>query len=189
MLSKLLDVILQFIEDVIPAYTIPIYEKGVRLRNGKPRGGFGLWCKTNENCVLEAGWHWKWSFFDKILTHSVIPSVMELDSQSITTTDNIKVVAHAVLKYEVSDIQTFLLKVNSAKDALSDMSEGIIFNKISTKTWSECRDGGLLGEISRAAKAEAKKWGITILDVTFKSLSEIPSYRLIIDKNTDKEAV
>jgi len=183
MLDRWLEVIIEFIEDILPFTVVPYYDKGVRLRFGKPRGGFGLWRPVNTACVMEHGFHWKWPFADKILTHMIKIKTMNLSEQSVTTKDNISVVAKAVIKYEVSDVEKLLLEVNDPVDALSDMTQGIIREKIINRNYSELNDAVLTSEISRAAKIEAKKWGISILDITLTDLAQMRSIRLLNTTN------
>lgn len=167
MLDKLLDLFLQFIDDLLPWQVIPYYDRGVRLRLGKPKG------------VLNFGFHWKIPFADQILTHMVKPTTLNLDEQSVTTKDGMGVVLKTAIKYEIENVEKLLLETNSATDALSDMVQGIIRNKIINKNWSECNDATFTNEILKASKVEAKKWGISILEVTLTDLGLMRSIRIL----------
>ena len=167
MLDRFLDLLLNFLDDTLPWIVIPHYDRGVRLRLGKPKG------------VLEPGFHWKIPFADQIPTHMVKATTLNLTEQSITTKDGQNVVVCTVIKYEVSDVETLLLEVANAVDALSDISQGIVREKIMNRNWNECNEESLTGEISRKAKAEANKWGITILQVTITDLALMRSIRLL----------
>lgn len=109
----------------------------------------------------------------------VKPTTMNLIEQSVTTKDNISIVAKAVIKYEIADVEKLLLEVNDPVDAISDMVQGIIREKIINRNYSECNDSTLTSEISRSAKIEAKKWGISILDITLTDLAQMRSIRLL----------
>lgn len=171
MLERFLELVLEFLEDIKPYQIIPYYDKGVRLRLGKPRG------------VLEYGPHWKIPFVDTIMVRMVKPTTMNLNEQSVTTKDNISVVVKAVIKYEIADVEKLLLEVNDPVDAISDMTQGIIREKIINRNYSECNDGVLTSEILRSAKIEAKKWGISILDITLTDLAQMRSIRLLNTTN------
>ncbi len=108
---------------------------------------------------------------------------MNLTEQSVTTKDNVAVVVKAVIKYEISDIEKLLLEVNDPVDAISDMTQGIIREKIINRNYVECNDGVLTSEILRSAKIEAKKWGISILDITLTDLAQMRSIRLLNTTN------
>jgi regulator of protease activity HflC (stomatin/prohibitin superfamily) len=106
-------------------------------------------------------------------------TTLNLSEQTITTKDGQSIVIRSVIKYEVSDVETLLLEVSNAVDALSDIVQGIIRDKIIEKDWSELNTSSLTGEISRASKAEARKWGITILQITITDLALMRSIRLL----------
>jgi regulator of protease activity HflC (stomatin/prohibitin superfamily) len=167
MLDKLLELVIELLEDVLPFTVIPHYDKGVRLRLGKKRG------------VLEPGFHWKIPFVDKILSHMVKTKTINLIEQTITTKDKQSIVVKAVIKYVVSDVETLLLEVNDPVDALADMVQGIIRNKIVVRNWDECNEDSLTAEISRASKAEAKKWGLEIKEITLTDLALMRSLRIL----------
>jgi regulator of protease activity HflC (stomatin/prohibitin superfamily) len=167
MLDKLIDLVLQFIDDILPWTVIDYYDRGFRLRWGKPKG------------ELQPGFHWKIPFADKILSHMVKTKTLNLSEQTITTKDKQSVVIQCAIKYQVNDVETLLLEVNDPVDALADMVQGIVRNKIIVKNWEECNDEKLTGEISGAAKREAKKWGLEILEVTITTLALMRSIRIL----------
>jgi regulator of protease activity HflC (stomatin/prohibitin superfamily) len=171
MLDRLIEIVLQFANDIAPWTVIDHYDRGVRLRLGKPKD------------VMEPGFHWKIPFADNVLTHMVKTKTINLIEQTVTTKDGFSVVVKGVIKYEVSDVYKLLLEVNDPTDALADMVQGIIRDKIIYKAWADCNDQSLTSEISRAAKAEARKWGLSILEITLTDLSLMRSIRLL---NTTK---
>jgi regulator of protease activity HflC (stomatin/prohibitin superfamily) len=169
-LDRLIDIALQLINDIVPFVVIPHYDRGVRLRLGIPKG------------KLEPGFHWKIPFVDEIITHMIKVKTLNLSEQTLTTKDGQSVVIKVAIKYDVEDVETLLLEVNDPIDALSDMVSGITRAKVTTRLWSECNDDSLIGEISRGAKVEAKKWGLRVLNVTITDLGLIRSIRLLTSK-------
>lgn len=167
MLDKLIDIVLEFIDRIVPFVVINYYDRGIRLRLGKPRG------------MLQPGFHWKIPFADDIITHMVKATTLNLAEQSLTTKDNQQLVIKVALKYEVEDVETLLLEVSSPVDALSDMACGIVRDKVISRNWNECNEDKLTGDISRAVKAEARKWGISVQTVTITDLGLIRSIRLL----------
>lgn len=147
-------------------------DEGVRLRLGKFRS------------VLKPGFHWKISFADEILSHSVLWTTYSVPAQSLTTKDGKDVVVKSVIKYRVVDIQTFLLEVWDAIDAISDMTQGIVFDIVKDKTWEELQTIDLKPLITRKARLEAKRWGIEIETVTLSDLAKIRSIRLLSDNGS-----
>jgi regulator of protease activity HflC (stomatin/prohibitin superfamily) len=110
---------------------------------------------------------------------------MDLPSQTITTKDGLQVVAKCIIKYEISDIKEFMLKIYDAKDAVSDTSQGIVRRSIAALTWSQCYDSELENTITKKTRAELKKWGISIDTVTFTNLGLVRSLRLFNEKDPD----
>jgi len=60
MFDRLLDVILSFLDQILPVAVVNQTDKGVRLRFGKFKE------------VLNPGWHFKISFVDEVLKHTVL---------------------------------------------------------------------------------------------------------------------
>jgi regulator of protease activity HflC (stomatin/prohibitin superfamily) len=166
-LEKLIEKLLEVWDQLMPFFVIDYYDRGVRKRMGIPKG------------VLQPGFHWKVPFADEILTCMVKATTLNTTEQSLTTADNISIVIRAALKYEIEDVETVLLEVNSPKDALSDMVQGIIASKVMSRAWAECTVDSLLPEISRSVKLESKRWGIKVISVVITDLAIMKSIRLL----------
>ena len=104
-----------------------------------------------------------------------------LSSQSLTTKDKKCVVVKGIIKYRIADVEVFLLEVWDAIDALSDMTQGIIFDIVKERTLDELQVSDLKPLISRKVRAEAKRWGIEVETVTLSDFAEITSIRLLND--------
>ena len=171
MLDKIIEVVAGIWNQIVPCQVVNHYNKGVMLRLGKFKK------------AIEPGFHWKIPFADQIIDHTVVATTMELSSQSLTTKDEKNIVVRGVVKYKINDIETFLLDVYDAVDAISDMTMGTIKKVITSKTWEECKDDSIDDLITKKARVEAKKWGIEIISVTLTDLGVIRSIRLFNDRN------
>ena len=87
----------------------------------------------------------------------------------------------AMFKYRIVDVKTYLLEVFAAVDAISDVTQGIIKNIIMSKSFEECLDNELDNLITKKCRAEIKKFGVEIMQVTLTDIAPIRSYRLIND--------
>lgn len=174
MFDKLVELIIQWIEQLLPIVIIPSYEEGVRLSFGKFKK------------VLHPGIHFKIPFFDEILRQHVVVTTISLPAQSLYTIDKQNFVVKGVIKYKISDVKTFLLEVYDAKDALSDMTMSIIKNIVISIPAEKCIDPELDSLLTKKARVEAKKWGVDIQQVTLTDVAPIRSYRLINDINPHK---
>lgn len=176
-LERIVDYLLGLINDIMPFTVIPHYNRGVRLRFGKKAGEH--WMRSST--VLSHGFHWKIPFGDDIMEHMVKTTTMNVSEQSVTTKDGFSIVVASVVKYNVRDVETLLLEVDTAVDALNDMVKGIIRSKIIETNWAECNDSSLSGKISKQVKHEAAKWGIEVEEITLTDLGVMRSVRLLMD--------
>lgn len=174
MLDKLFEFLSQWILDLLPMVIVSSYEEGVLLRFGKFKK------------VLHPGVHLKIPFGDEVIRQHVVVTTLSLPAQSLYTGDKQNFVVKGVVKYRISDVKTFLLEVYDAQDALSDMTLGIIKNIIISLPAEKCIDPELDNILTKKVRAEAKKWGVEIQQVTLTDVAPIRSYRLINDVITNK---
>jgi regulator of protease activity HflC (stomatin/prohibitin superfamily) len=174
MFDKLVDLLVNWITDILPVVIIPSYEEGILLRFGK------------FNKVLHPGIHFKIPFGDEVLHQHVVVTTLSLPAQSLYTLDRQNIVVKGVVKYKISDVKTFLLEVYDAQDALSDMTMSIIKNVIISIPVDKCIDPELDMLLTKKARVEAKKWGVEIQQVTLTDVAPIRSYRLINDNFSNK---
>lgn len=174
MLDKLIDLFIQWVNDILPIVIIPSYEEGVRLSFGKFKK------------VLSPGMHFKLPFVDEIIRHHVVVTTISLPAQSLYTLDKQNFVVKGVIKYKIADVKTFLLEVYDAQDALSDITLSIIKNIIVSLPAEKCIDPELDNLLTKKARVEAKKWGVDIQQVTLTDVAPIRSFRLINDTIVNK---
>jgi len=167
--DKLIDFLLSILDKLLPFTVVNQTDKGVRLR-------FGKFIQ-----VTPPGFHWKIPFADEVIKHTVLWTTHSAPAQSLTTKDGKDIVVKGIIKYRISDIETFLLEVWDATDALSDMTQGIIFDIVKEKNWDELQTIDLKPLITRKVRNEAKRWGIEIETVTLSDLARITSIRLLND--------
>lgn len=170
MLDKLIDVLLSFLDKAIFVWIIKQYEEGVMLRFGK------------FHRRLYPGLYWKIPFVDEVLVHSVITDTLGIPTQSLTTKDNKQIVVKSMVKYKIEDVKKFLLEVQGASEALSDITQSIIRKQITSRLFTECSDDSLDNEITKKLRNEVKKWGISIDAVTLTTISKGFSLRLFNDQ-------
>lgn len=174
MFDRLIDLITNWIEQLLPFFIVRDYEECVVLR-------FGKFHRT-----VTKGFHWRIPFVDEPMTQHVVVTTLNLSPQSLYTTDKQNIVVKGVIKYRISDVQTFLLEVYDAQDAISDMTQSIIKNIVMSKTMDECIDPEIDNTLTKKARVEAKKWGVEIQQVTLTDLAPIRSFRLINDTIINK---
>lgn len=174
MFDRLIDLIVNWFEQLLPFFIVRDFEEAVVLRFGK------------FHRVAKPGFHWRIPFVDVPMEQHVVVSTISLAPQSLYTKDRQNLVVKGVIKYRISDIQTFVLEVYDAQDAISDMTQSIIKNIIMDKTLEECIDPEIDNTLTKKARVEAKKWGVEIQQVTLTDLAPIRSFRIINDTVVNK---
>lgn len=169
MFDKLVEWLISIWDKLLPYIIIVQQDKGLRLRFGKFKE------------ILDPGIHFKIPFFDYISEQTTVWTTHSMPSQSLTTKDGKDIVIKGIIKYKISDFKTYALEVWDAIDAISDMTQGIIFDIVKNRTWEELQHDDLKNHITRKARQEAKRWGIEIETVTLSDLAKIRSIRLLND--------
>jgi regulator of protease activity HflC (stomatin/prohibitin superfamily) len=166
MFDKLIDFIIDFIDQIIPVKVLKEYQQGVLFRFGKFKK------------ILKVGIHFKVPFIDEIDSYPVVYTTITLPPQSIVTSDGVCVVIRGHIKYKIEDIRIFAVDVYDAIDALSDMTGGVIYEEIKSKTWEDAYSSNLPSILTKKSRIEAKKWGIHVEKVTITDFSKMTSLRL-----------
>jgi regulator of protease activity HflC (stomatin/prohibitin superfamily) len=173
MFDKFIELVVTFIHDIIPWKIVDQWEAGVHLRTGKFYRS------------VSPGLNWKIPFFDQIITTPVITQTVNLSPQTVTSVDEKSVVLSSIVRYNIHDVEKFLLGVMHANDVLVDTTQGIIRDVVEGCKWSDLYDLGNV--VTPEVNEQVEKWGITVEQVSFPDLGEIKTYRLITDggaKNT-----
>lgn len=174
MFDKLIDLLSTWWSYLMPAVIIPSYEEAVLLRNGKFKK------------VLGPGFHVKLPIFDEVISQHVVVTTLSLAPQSLYTKDRQNIVVKGVIKYKIADVKVFLLEVFDAQDALSDMTQSIIKNIITSLSLEQCIDPEIDNILSKKVRVEARKWGVDIQQVTLTDIAPIRSFRIINDTILNK---
>jgi regulator of protease activity HflC (stomatin/prohibitin superfamily) len=168
MFDKLVALIERFGYQLMPFVIIEQWNAAVQLRYGK-------WIRN-----LSGGIHFKIPFFDSIIECPVITQSVNLPSQTLTTLDEESIVLKAIIRYRVSNIQTYLLGVMHANDVLIDTTQGIIRDVVEMTTWPGLVD--VNSQITNEVKEYVVRWGIEIEAVTITDLAIVKSFRIFGDE-------
>lgn len=170
LIDKIIDIILEFAREIVPWTVVNAFSAGIILRWGK------------YHRTLTPGFYLKIPFADRVYEDVVLTTTLELPPQTLTTKDGKQVVVKTIIKYDIPDIKLFMLSVYDAKDAMGDISQGIIKKTIAALNWEECNDNELDNTVTKKVRAELKKWGLNIQSCTFTNIGLIRSIRLFNDK-------
>ena len=168
MFDKLVDLLVRFSMDILPFVIVEQWNGAVQLRCGK-------FIK-----VLSPGIHFKIPFFDSIIECPVITQSVNLPSQTLTTLDDESIVLKSIIRYKVSNIQTYLLGVMHANDVLIDTTQGMIRDVVELTTWEDLVD--VNETITDKVKEYVVRWGIEVEAVTITDLGIVKSFRIFGDE-------
>ena len=168
MFDKLVDLLVRFSMDILPFVIVEQWNGAVQLR-------FGKFIK-----VLYPGIHFKIPFFDSIIECPVITQSVNLPSQTLTTLDDESIVLKSIIRYKVSNIQTYLLSVMHANDVLIDTTQGIIRDVVERTTWNNLVD--VNETITNEVKEYVVRWGIEVEAVTITDFGIVKSFRIFGDE-------
>lgn len=155
MFDKLIEFILNTIEQVLPCYILHDYEGGVLYRYGKIK-------KT-----VFGGFHWKIPFFDSVIKETITTDTMRIQDVNITTLDGSTATIGGEFDLVISDIKKALNDTHEWKGNLQDISRGIISDELEDLNWSDIRKKTTKNAIERRIKARALEMGITISNFSF----------------------
>lgn len=174
--EKLIDFLFEVLDDLLPWFITKEYEQTVVLRLGKIRR---KWLWFNYNPVKNKGFHFKIPFADQPLTYVVVPTTVETDAQTILTLDKKEVTVRCIIKYEIFDVVLMTTDIYDSIDALQDITQGHIMNEINKATYLDCSNTAELSNtVTKKVRTEAKKYGITVLQVTLTNFVQTRNYRL-----------
>ena len=94
--------------------------------------------------------------------------------------DDESIVLKSIIRYKVSNIQTYLLSVMHANDVLIDTTQGIIRDVVERTTWNDLVD--VNETITNEVKEYVVRWGIEVEAVTITDLGIVKSFRIFGDE-------
>jgi regulator of protease activity HflC (stomatin/prohibitin superfamily) len=169
MLDRLIDLILQWVEWLLPFAVIDQFERGVVLR-------LGVFQR-----LVEPGFHWVVPFgIDRVLTDNVVPRTHNLGAQSLPTKDGHMIVLSAVVTLRIHDVKKAILEVEHVDDAVKDSCYAEIATVVHRHTWDEIQGGeDIADELLRACRKRAFQYGVEVMRVQLSDLAKTRTYRLM----------
>ena len=168
MLDKLIDVLLDVFKSMRFCVVVHSYEAGVVLRFGK------------FHRLLAPGFHWLIPAYIEVpLTVNVVPETMQVGPQSLTTKDGVSIIVSVIDTFEIEDVKIFLLEIEGAHQVIEDATFGQVAKVIRSLTWEELQAVDVGNEITKAVRAQAKKYGVRIISVQICDLTRSRSFRMM----------
>lgn len=173
-----IEVIFNFLRDQFPLKFVPPWAKGIRVR-------FGSHIK-----LFEPGPAWIWWVIDNWIVVNVVPEVINLPTQSLTTKDSQTISFSANIEYEVVDAVSKYTKVADFDSSMVNGAMGYVAKKIRDWTYQELVEGQRKLELSirDSLTTYVKNWGVRINDVRITDLVRARQYRLFGDPPAEIKA-
>lgn len=151
------------------------WERGVVLRLGRHHRTIG------------PGFHWVLPFgVDQVVQDAVCTTVTKLSPQSLTTSDGHNVVVAATVTWEVSDVETLLLRVAHRDHALLDSAPSVIAALVRRTAWDALFSEEFAGEVTKKVRARAKRYGLHVQEVALRDCVRTRTLRLITSQAYDE---
>lgn len=175
MFERLLDLILQLGDQLIPFFVVDPYQHAGVLRLGK----------YNRTCP--PGFHWKIPFADRIVEIATCTTTLRLPPQTLTTKDGKSVVVTTIVKYNVADLQPYITDIFDQQDALADTTMGAVRACVREATLEDLVSEPPEHKIAITVRRHVKPYGINVQTVTFADLAAVRSFRLVQQHPKDIE--
>jgi regulator of protease activity HflC (stomatin/prohibitin superfamily) len=159
MFDRLIDFVLQFIEDLWPCNILQPNERGVRVLAGV------------DIEVLGPGLWWKLPLLQKITKTSVVRDAAFFQTQYITTKDGHSITVRAMCQWTVHNVKTYLLDTEDADGALGDSVIALIEDCLSGLTWDEIQTREWIRPLTTRVKRRAGEFGIKVHRLGFGTLA------------------
>jgi regulator of protease activity HflC (stomatin/prohibitin superfamily) len=170
MFDKIIDLFVQFWSYIKPITVVPPYSKALLIRLGKIH-------KT-----LDPGLHFKIPLIDRVLEYYTVITTINLPAQSIfLSKTKTNIVVKGMIKYRIVDGKEFFLKAYGAKEAIGDVTQGIIKTVLIEAPEDMVYTSEIDNEITDLVAAEAREWGIEVEAVVLTDIAPIRSLRLLHD--------
>ena len=145
--------IIEFIKSLKIFTVIEPNEGGVRTRAGRL------------HAILDCGWHWQCPFIDNIVVIDVMPQILDLRSQDLTTKDGVSIVISGAISYYIDDVYKAYYQVQDYETTLSNRVLIAIAEYISQTSYQE-KDAKFLGlEMAESLCDIATGWGISLTQI------------------------
>lgn len=172
-----LDKVFEWIEkgwhSLTPLTICEAYNRGAVLRFGKPHR------------IMEPGLRWKWPLVEDVNWVITAITTLPLPPQTLTTRDDVGVVAAAIVKYEVSRPELFANIIWDQRDVLADVTMGAIRAAVAGVDYAALIADPPERAILKAVREEVNRYGFKIHAVTFTDLGRVRSLRLIQAQRAD----
>lgn len=177
MLDRLVDALVGAVDSLKPVVFLDPTQMGVVLRAGR------------FNRVIGPGAHFLVPLLDETRYDVVVMRPLSLGTQSLTTSDDRKVLVCVTLTTSISDIKKALLEVDGLDSALREACQGVVGDAVLESDWATLRTVEFRKTLLHRCRLRSEEMGVKIARLQFRDLSTSLSVRLIGDNKEYQDAV
>lgn len=168
MLSQIFDLLKSLGSLISPISVVDAWQKGVVLRCGKP------------NRVLSPGLHVVIPFLEQVVKSSVVTTTTTLSAQTVLAPDGKLYTLEAVVRWSVSDVEAFTVKIWDGGNVVVDCCKGAI-----AKSVREHGVEDIDSRIIKSARQALDRYGIRVEVVTLTTIATVKVLRVITNQASE----
>lgn len=142
---------------------------------------FGKYART-----IKPGFHWKIPFAEVAYDFDTAITTVHLPTQPLTTDDDVQVSIRAIIKYEIVDVQPYLIEIMDQHDVLLDITMGAIQKYIAKSKYDDLVHKLPEAEIATAVRREVHRYGFKIHAITFTAFTKARPF-MLLNQNATKD--
>lgn len=170
----------QNLQELVPVCIVPTYARGVRMFSGRiyDHGKGHPWTgELTPGIWLRLPWIWP------IETINVVPDVVNLPTQTITTSDGHALSFSGNIEFEIIDAVLAWTRVQNIRQSVAFLCMSHMARKLRDRTLTEALEGGRDLERSLASTLSTRlsAWGVRVTDVGLSDMVKTRPLRLYGD--------
>jgi len=142
-------------------------EGGVFLRGGKFK------------CAVEAGFYWKWPYYDSIRKIDTKEQVVDLDNEAVSTRDGITLGLSGVVTYEVENPRLAILNVRDYDESLQTIATQHLCSYVSRLRFADLTYDNICAEVLSELRVSGTMWGLDVTEFGLNEFSKVRVLRLL----------
>jgi hypothetical protein len=166
--NTLISLVQQFFRLFVWWVMVAPWEQAIRVRAGK-------WVT-----LLGPGPHWKIPVLDKAYVQSIRRRMVNLNMQTLTTTDGKTVTVSGALGYRITDLLKLYQTLHHAEETLRTLALGEIANFVQSHAISDVTPIAILKAVPSALRLD--RFGLGDGEIRITSFAVIRAHRLIMDQ-------
>lgn len=139
-------------------------------------------CRGGRVREIRAGLYWWWPLVTEVQEIPTRRQTMRLETQTLTTRDEVTLSVSCVVVYEINDVVKALVDTWDVEDTISDVAQmsvvRVVMGRHSVRVREELTEE-IPKEIRDNCKRDLRKFGVLVKDAFLSDCAETVSYRIM----------